>query len=131
MNCRAASALLLLVASPAAAVPVVPNFSQGVVSTHTETKTIVKESIVSESHRTGWEYTVSGTGVEPSSGTVSPAVSGTGLDLANRSSWVQSTPGAAFQFAETYQGPGLIEKVIIDRETIIESVTDSTSTFSQ
>ncbi len=131
MNCRAASALLLLLASPAAAVPVVPNFSQGVVSTHTETKTIVKESIVSESHRTGWEYTVSGTGVEPSSGTVSPAVSGTGLNLANRSSWVQSTPGAAFQFAETYQGPGLIEKVIIDRETIIESVTDSTSTFSQ
>ena len=131
MNCRAASALLLLLASPAAAVPVVPNFSQGVVSTHTETKTIVKESIVSESHRTGWEYTVSGTGVEPSSGTVSPAVSGAGLDLANRSNWVQSTPGAAFQFAETYQGPGLIEKVIIDRETIIESVTDSTSTFSQ
>ena len=131
MNSRAASALLLLLASPAAAVPVVPNFSQGVVSTHTETKTIVKESIVSESHRTGWEYTVTGTGVQPSSGTVSPAVSGTGLDLANRSSWVQSTPGAAFQFAETYQGPGLIEKVIIDRETIIESVTDSTSTFSQ
>ena len=131
MNCRAASALLLLLASPAAAVPVVPNFSQGVVSTHTETKTIVKESIVSESHRTGWEYTVTGTGVEPSSGTVNPVVSGTGLDLGNRSNWVQSTPGAAFQFAETYQGPGLIEKVIIDRETIIESVTDSTSTFSQ
>ena len=124
MNCRAASALLLLLASPAVAVPVVPNFSQGVVSTHTETKTIVKESIVSESHRTGWEYTVSGTGVEPSSGTVSPAVSGTGLDLADRSNWVQSIPGAAFQFAETYQGPGLIEKVIIDRETIIESVKE-------
>ena len=131
MNCKAASALLLLLASPAAAVPVVPNFSQGVVSTHTETKTIVKESIVSESHRTGWEYTVSGAGVKPSSGIVSPAASGTSLDLANRSNWVQSTPGAAFQFAETYQGPGLIEKVIIDRETIIESVTDSTSTFSQ
>jgi hypothetical protein len=131
VNCKAASALLLLLASPAAAVPVVPNFSQGVVSSSTQTKTIVKENIVSESYRTGWEYTVSGTGVEPSSGTVSPAVSGTGLDLANRSNWVQSTPGAAFQFAETYQGPGLIEKVIIDRETIIESVTDSTSTFSQ
>ena len=131
MNCKAASALLLLLASPAAAVPVVPNFSQGVVSTHTETKTIVKESIVSESHRTGWEYTVSGSGVEPSGGTVNPSLSGTGLDLADRSDWVQSIPGAAFQFAETYQGPGLIEKVIIDRETIIESVTDSTSTFSQ
>ena len=131
MNFKAASALLLLLASPAAAIPVVPNFSQGQVSSHTESKTIVKESIVSESYRTGWEYTVSGTGVEPASAVVSPSGSGAGLDLANRSSWVQSTPGAAFQFAETYQGPGLIEKVIIDRETIIESVTDSTSTFSQ
>ena len=131
MNCRAASALLLLLASPAAAVPVVPNFSQGVVSTHTETKTIVKESIVSESYRTGYEYTVSGAGVEPIDGVVSPPLSGTGLNLSDKSTWVQSTPGAAFQFAETYQGPGLIEKVMIDRETIIESVTDSTSTFSQ
>ena len=131
MNCRAASALLLLLAPPAAAVPVVPNFSQGVVSSHTETKTIVKESIVSESHRTGWEYTVTGTGVEPANGIVSPAANAAGLDLANRSNWVQSTSGAAFQFAETYQGPGLIERVTIDRETIIESVTDSTSTFSQ
>lgn len=131
MNCKAVSALLLLLASPAAAVPVVPNFSQGVVSSSTQTKTIVKESIVSESYRTGYEYTVSGTGVEPTDGVVSPAVSGTGLDLSSKSTWVQSTPGAAFQFAETYQGPGLIEKVIIDRETIIESVTDSTSTFSQ
>ena len=131
MNFKAASALLLLLASPAGAIPVVPNFSQGQVSSHTESKTIVKESIVSESYRTGWEYTVSGTGVEPANAVVSPSGSGAGLDLANRNSWVQSTPGAAFQFAETYQGPGLIEKVIIDRETIIESVTDSTSTFSQ
>ncbi len=38
--------IFLLFASPAVAVPVVPNFSQGVVSSHTESKTIVKESIV-------------------------------------------------------------------------------------
>jgi len=131
VNCKAASALLLLVASPAAAVPVVPNFSQGVVSSHTETKTIVKESIRSESYRTGFEYTVSGTGVEPSNGTVSPSAGAKSLNLSSRSTWVQTTPGAAFQFAETYSGPGLIEKVMIDRETVIESVTDSTSTFSQ
>ena len=118
-------------ASPAAAVPVVPNFSQGVVSSHTETKTIVKESIRSESYRTGFEYTVSGTGVQPSSGVVSPTAGNKSLNLSSRSTWVQTTPGAAFQFAETYSGPGLIEKVMIDRETVIESVTDSTSTFSQ
>lgn len=123
--------ILLLVPSPAVAVPVIPNFSQGVVSSHTESKTIVKESIVSESYRTGFEYTVSGTGVQPSSGNVSPSASATALDLSSRTNWVQTTPGAAFQFAETYQGPGLIEKVIIDRETITETVIDSTSTFSQ
>ena len=113
------------------AVPVVPNFSQGIVSSHTESKTIVKESIVSESYRTGFEYTVSGTGVEPTSGIVSPSAGTNTLNFSSRSSWKQSVPGAAFQFAETFQGPGLIEKVIIDRETITETVIDSTSTFSQ
>ena len=123
--------LLLLLPSPAVAVPVVPNFSQGVVSSHTESKTIVKESIVSESYRTGFEYTVSGTGVEPTSGVVSPSAGSNTLNFSSRSSWKQTVPGAAFQFAETFQGPGLIEKVIIDRETITETVIDSTSTFSQ
>ena len=123
--------ILLLLPSPAVAVPVIPNFSQGVVSSHTESKTIVKESIVSESYRTGFEYTVSGTGVQPSSGVVSPSANATSLNLSSRTNWVQTTPGAVFQFAETYQGPGLIERVNIERETITETVIDSTSTFSQ
>ena len=118
-------------ASPAAAVPVVPNFSQGLVSSSTQSKTVVKESIVSESYRTGFEYSVSGTGVEPTSGVVSPPAGPTSLNLPSRTTWKQTVPGAAFQFAETYSGPGLIEKVMIERETIIETVTDSTSTFSQ
>jgi hypothetical protein len=122
---------LLLLASPAAAVPVVPNFSQGLVTSSTESKTIVKESIRSESYRTGFEYSVSGTGVQPASGVVSPSAGNKNLNFSSRSNWVQTTPGAAFQFAETYSGPGLIEKVAIDRETLIESVTESTSTFSQ
>ena len=123
--------ILLLLSSPAMAVPVVPNFSQGVVSSHTESKTIVKESIVSESYRSGFEYTVNGMGVEPTSGIVSPSAGSNTLNFSSRSSWKQSVPGAAFQYAETFQGPGLIEKVIIDRETITETVIDSTSTFSQ
>ena len=123
--------ILLLLPSPAVAVPVVPNFSQGVVSSHTESKTIVKESIVSESYRSGFEYTVNGTGIEPANGIVSPPISGNKINLSSRSSWKQSVPGAAFQFVETLNTPGLIEKVIIDRETITETVIDSTSTFSQ
>ena len=121
--------ILLLLPSSAMAVPVVPNFSQGLVSSSTQSKTVVRESIVSESYRTGFEYTVSGTGVENT--IVSPPINGTTLTLSDRGSWKQTTPGAAFQYAETYSGPGLIEKVMIERETIIESVTDSTSTFSQ
>ena len=70
---------------------------------------------------------MTGTGVKPS--LESLVLTRDRLNFQSHS-WVQST-GAAFQFAETYQGPGLIEKVIIDRETIIESVIDSTSTFSQ
>ena len=123
--------ILLLLPSSAMAVPVIPNFSQGVVSSHTESKTIVKESIVSESYRSGFEYTVSGTGVEPTSGVVSPSISGNKINLSSRSSWKQSVPGAAFQYVETLSTPGLIEKVIIERETITETVIDSTSTFSQ
>ena len=123
--------VIALAAPKAKSVPVVPNFSQGVVTSRTESKTIVKERIRSESFRTGYEYTVSGTGVEPSSGAVSPSAGSSNLNLSSRSTWVQTNPGAAFQFAETYNGPGLIEKVAIDRDTLIESVTDSTSTFSQ
>ena len=123
--------ILLLLPSSAMAVPVIPNFSQGVVSSHTESKTIVKESIVSESYRSGFEYTVSGTGVEPTSGIVSPSISGNKINLSSRSTWKQSVPGAAFQYVETLSTPGLIEKVIIERETITETVIDSTSTFSQ
>ena len=123
--------ILLLLPSPAVAVPVVPNFSQGVVSSHTESKTVVRESIVSESYRSGFEYTVNGTNVEPTNGVVSPPISGNKINLSSRSSWKQSVPGAAFQFVETLNTPGLIEKVIIDRETITETVIDSTSTFSQ
>jgi len=123
--------ILLLLPSPAMAVPVVPNFSQGIVSSHTESKTIVKESIASESYRSGFEYSVNGSGVEPTSGIVSPSISGNKINLSSRSSWKQSVPGAAFQFVETLNTPGLIEKVIIDRETITETVIDSTSTFSQ
>ena len=131
VNFKAASALLLLLASPAAAVPVVPNFSQGLVTSRTESKTVIKENIRSESYRTGFEYSVSGTGINAANGVVSPPAGKTNINLSSRTTWVQTTPGAAFQFAETYSPPGLIEKVAIDRETLIESVTDSTSTFSQ
>jgi phage FluMu gp28-like protein len=46
---------------------------------------------------------------------------------------VLSTPNGVgnFQFTETYAGPGLSNHTIIQRTTTINSVTDTTSTFTQ
>ena len=123
--------LLLLLPTPAVAVPAVPNFATGVVTSRTESETVVKESIVSESYRTGFEYTVSGKNVQPVNGIVSPTPSTNSITFQTRGNWKQTTAGQPFQFAETFSGPGLIEKVNISRETVIEAVVDSTSTFSQ
>ena len=76
---------LSLMGSSANAVPVVPNFQQGSMTSHTETESTVTETINSIDYRTGWEYTVTGVGisndgealnpnVNTSTVTVSPAV---------------------------------------------------------
>ena len=136
--------LLLLLAAPAAAIPVVPNFQQGVLSSTTRTKTKVTEVINSYDYRTGYEYSASGTNIAPIGGSIAPAslttttntlngVSSrwTGLDPASKPTWNIVNQGASFQFVETLQGPGLTNHTLINRETDIESLTETTSTFSQ
>ena len=136
--------LLLLLAAPAAAIPVVPNFQQGVLSSTTRTKTKVTEVINSYEYRTGYELSVSGTNIAPVGGAIAPAslttttntlngVSSrwTGLDPASKPAWNIVKQGASFQFVETLQGPGLTNHTLINRETDIESLTETTSTFSQ
>ena len=141
------------------AVPVVPNFQQGSMTSHTETESTVTETINSIDYRTGWEYTVTGVGVsnngEPlhppvntSTVTVTPGVSsatGTNgtivdgnvtssfdsLDFSQPNNFTITSPGEAFQFTQTYQGPGLTNQTIIQRVTTVTSVTDTTSTFTQ
>ena len=147
--------LLLLSGSGAAkAVPVVPNFTQGSMTSVTETSSKVTETINSVDYRTGWEYSVTGVGisnngealnpsVNTSTVTINPSADGTGevtgavtssfdsLDLSNQAHFTISTPGEAFQFSQSYSGPGLTNQTIIQRTTVIESVTDTTSTFTQ
>ena len=41
------------------------------------------------------------------------------------------TPGEAFQFTQTYQGPGVANQTVIQRITEVTSVTDTTSIFTQ
>ena len=139
--------LLLLSGTGAArAVPVVPNFTQGSMTSHTETTSTVTETINSMDYNTGWQYVVTGTNVESSRNltpTRANSINATqvtldgvtstwnGLNLTDRPEFSIVTPGAAFQFTESYQGPGLSNHTVIQRTTTINSVTDTTSTFTQ
>ena len=128
-------------------VPVVPNFTQGSMTSVTTQTVTTNETINSMDYATGWTYSVSGSGVQLEEGStnVAPDVTSTqtntvdgvtstwtGLDLStnNKPNWVQSEQGGAFQFTEHYSGPGLQTHTIIQRETTIQSVTESTSIFS-
>ena len=135
--------VVALAAPEAKSVPVVPNFSQGVLSSTTTTKTKVTEVINSYEYRTGWEYSASGTNIKTDGAiapmgltTTSNTINGitskwTSVDAATKPTWTIVNQGEAMQFVETLQGPGLVQHTIIDRTTDIESVTDTTSTFTQ
>ncbi len=130
----------------AIAVPVVPNFTQGSMTSNTVTNTTVTETINSMDYNTGWQYSVTGSGVS-ADGNLTPTGSGSvsntnvtldgvtstwnGLNLEQRPNFTMTTQGGAFQFSESYQGPGLSNHTIIQRVTTINSVTDTTSTFTQ
>tara|TARA_E500000081_G_C6083266_1_gene328928 strand:- start:240 stop:710 length:471 start_codon:yes stop_codon:yes gene_type:complete len=147
--------LLLGSAGTAKAVPVVPNFQQGSMTSHTETESTVTETINSIDYRTGWEYSVTGVGIKnngealnppvststvtlsPSVGTGEGALSGSvtssfdALDMSAQNNFTLNEAGAAFQFTQSYQGPGMTNQTLIQRVTTIQSVTDTTSTFTQ
>ena len=127
----------------ALAVPVVPNFTQGSMTSNTETTSTVSETINSMNYNTGYEYVITGTNIEHDGDTISaPSTTGnsytlngvtstwTGLDLENKPNFSIETQGADFQFVEAYSGPGLSNHTIIQRTTTINSVTNTTSTFS-
>ena len=126
--------------APAQAVPVVPNFTQGSMTSHTETTSKVTETINSMDYNTGYQYSVTGSGVTasgnltPGTGTNNVTIDGvtsSWTGVTSKPTFTQTTPGAAFQFTETYQGPGLSQQTIIQRTTEVTSVTDTTSIFQQ
>ena len=136
-------AFVLASARTAIAVPVVPNFTQGSMTSNTETTSTVSETINSMNYNTGYEYVITGTNIEHDGATISaPSTTGnsntlngvtstwTNLDLSNKPNFTMTTPGADFQFVESYSGPGLSNHTIINRTTTIQSVTNTTSTFS-
>ena len=122
-------AYVLANARTATAVPVVPNFTQGSMTSVTTQTVTTSETINSMDYATGWTYSVSGSGVEIEEGTtISPDVTTTttntnngvnttwtGLDLSenNKPNWKLTESGAAFQFTEHYSGPGLQTHTVI------------------
>ena len=143
---RAMSVVTLALASAqtAMAVPVVPTCTQGTMPQTTETTSTVTETINSMDYSTGWTYSVSGTNVQhdgtsmtPDTGTAqSNTLNGvtsswTGLDVGNKPNWTITAAGDPFQFTEHYVAPGLQTHTIINRTQTIQSVTTSTSIFSQ
>ena len=138
--------LLLLLNSwqkPVIAVPVVPNFSSGTMSAVTRTTQNVTETIVSSDFNTGHTYTINGTNLSIDGATLSPppdqtsqTINGvsytwTGADLTNKPNVTIANPGQAFQYVESYIGPSLQNITTINRTTVLESVTETTSVFSQ
>jgi len=127
----------------AMSVPVVPNFTQGSMTSNTETTSTVSETINSMNYDTGYQYVITGTNVQHDGATIyAPNTTGnsntlngvtstwTNLDINNKPNFTLTTPGEAFQFTESYSGPGLSNHTIIQRTTTIQSVTNTTSTFS-
>jgi len=135
--------LLLLISSPAYSVPVVPNFSQGSMTSTTRTVSTVVENIVSHDYNTGHQYSVNGSNLTISGSTISPdsaSVTGTingqsqswtGLDLTTKPNVTITNTSQPFQYVETYRGPGLSNMTTIQRTTNIESTTETTSVFAQ
>ena len=135
--------LLILNIPQTLAVPVVPNFSSGTLSAVTRTTQNVTESIVSSDFNTGHTYTINGTNLSIDGSTLSPppeqtvqtidgvSYTWTGADLTQKPNVTIANPGQAFQYAESYIGPGLSNMTTINRTTVLESVTETTSVFSQ
>jgi len=121
---RVSSALCVGVAlvtlpSTALANTVVPNFTRGTVTAETISTTKIIETIRQVEYTTGTSYTVTGTNIT-FTGTPAPG-----------NSYTLTTPGAPFQFSETYLGPGIAKETWIDRTTETESKTNSISVFTQ
>ena len=103
----------------ASAMQVTPAFTTGTVTSRTESTTTVSETIHQIDYQTGWTYTVTGTNINIPE---NPALGMT---------YHQINPGEPFQFSESYFGPGQSRETFIERTTVIESVTDSLSVFTQ
>ena len=132
---------VFLISSPIHAVPVVPNFTQGSSTSRTETTTNITETIRTTNYG-GFQYSVSGSGIQMDGTSISPHVTSSNqningstytwsdLDLGQKPNWTL-TNQEAFQFVETYTPSGIQSITDMTRTIQSESVTDTTTIFSQ
>lgn len=137
--------LFLLLGVKVNANVVTPSFSSGTLNSRQEVRTVVVESISSVDYTSGYQYTVSGTGIEPVNGDmISPkatllnaqTVDGvtfqwTGVDASTKPDWKLTTPGGSFNFSESLLAPSLSNVTNINRTTTTESIVESVSVFLQ
>ena len=134
--------LFITFSSIAKAEKIVPNFQQGVLNNHTETKTILKRDLTVFEFRNGYELTVGGMNIKPSTNNIAPSgfirtpgtVSGVATtyvmpDLTTKPQYSIVNEGASFSYYETLETPGIKSMTKIIEEQTIESISDSTSTF--
>ena len=136
-------ALLFITFAPQVrAEKIVPNFQQGVLNNHTETKSVIKRDLTVFEFRNGYELTVGGMNIKPSTNNIAPSgfirtpgtVSGVATtyvmpDLTTKPQYSIVNEGASFSYYETLETPGIKSMTKIIEEQTIESISDSTSTF--
>jgi hypothetical protein len=135
----------LLGTTSAVQAQMVPNFTQGTVTTNTESKTTVVETIRTQEYSNGFTYVVTGTNVLANeTGTPIPQVTGNGTtaiatptctvgggNLCYGSTYSVINQGQPFQLTETYNGPGIFRETEVNRTTTQEAKVNSLSVFTQ
>ncbi len=111
--------LLLLLAAPASAQTVTPQFTQGSMQSTTTTTQTITETVATEVY--GGAYSSwSGTNVTPSG------------DITDSSTtWSVTTAGEQFQLETVTRAAGVIETIDVTRDIDTSSTTTSLSVFSQ
>ena len=110
---------LLLIASPAAAQQVTPNFTQGSMQSTTTTTVDIDRTITTNIY--GGDYkSWSGTNVTPS-----------GDILDSATTYSVTTAGEQFQLETVDRTAGVVENIVIDEVIQQQSTTTSLTVFSQ
>ena len=111
--------LLLMLAAPASAQTITPQFTQGSMQSTTTTTQSITETIATEVY--GGAYSSwSGTNVTPSG------------DITDSSTtWSVTTAGEQFQLETVTRAAGIVETIDITRDIDTTSTTTSLSVFSQ